>query len=159
MAIKRLQTEYKHYLSDVNSLYSIEIDDKNIYKWNVLIFGPLETIFEGGIFKCQFEFCKNYPNVPPIFKFNTIFPHPNIYTDGKVCISILHNGLDEFNYEKMNERWTPSQSVHTILMSIISLLSTPNFESAANIDAALLWQKSYEDYKKQIYKVVSETQK
>jgi len=159
MALKRLQKEYKQYLEDVNNLYSIEVDDRNFYKWNILIFGPLETIFEGGIFKCIIEFPKTYPNAPPVFKFKTIFPHPNIYPDGNICISILHPGQDEFNYERMSERWTPSHSVNSIIMSIISLLTTPNFESAANIDASLLWQKSYEEYKKQIYKIVAETQK
>jgi len=158
MALKRLQKEYKEYNEEVNNLYSIEIDKNNIFKWNILIFGPMDTIFEGGIFKCCMEFPKTYPNMPPTFKFITLFPHPNIYTNGDICISILHNGQDEFNYEKNFERWTPSHSVNSIIMSIISLLTAPNFESAANIDAALLWQKSYEEYKKKIYKIVAETQ-
>ena len=84
--------------------------------------------------------------------------HPNIYPNGKVCISILHEGKDEYNYESIGERWNPSHSVSSILMSIISMLGSPNFESPANIDASKLWKENYNEYKKNIYKIVASTQ-
>ena len=41
--------------------------------------------------------------------------HPNIYPDGKVCISILHPpGDDPTGYEKSSERWSPVQSVEKV---------------------------------------------
>ena len=153
MAIKRLFTEYQQYLKDPNPFYSIETQE-NIFIWNVLLFGASGTIFEGGIFKCQFKFNNEYPNKPPEFKFLSNFPHPNIYTDGKVCISILHEGKDQFNYEDISERWNPSHSVNSILMSILTILSTPNFESPANVDASIMWRNNWIEYKKIIYKVI-----
>ena len=83
--------EYQQYLKDPNPYYSIEPSEDDVFTWNVLLFGSSETIFEGGIFKCQFKFNKEYPNKPPEFKFLSNFFHPNIYQDGKVCLSILHN--------------------------------------------------------------------
>ena len=65
-----------------------------------------------------------------------------------MCISILHEGVDEFGYECLSERWNPSQSVNSILMSILSMLSAPNFESPANVDASKLWRDNYTEYKK-----------
>ena len=155
MSIKRLQTEYKQYLNDPNTYYSISHDDKNFLKWNILLFGPSETIFEGGIFKCQLEFTKDYPNKPPIFKFTDSLFHPNIYPDGKVCISILHEGEDIYGYEHISERWNPSHSVNSILMSLISILSEPNFESPANVDASKLWRDNFNSYKNIIYKLIA----
>ena len=154
MAIKRLNIEYKQYLKDPNNFYSINIDETNMLNWKILIFGPNETIYESGIFECEFNFPKEYPNKPPEFKFITKIPHPNIYHDGKVCISILHDGIDEYNYEDISERWNPSHSVDSIIMSIISILSNPNLESPANIDIAILYRNNYNEYKKIIYELI-----
>ena len=55
-----------------------------------------------------------------------------------MCISILHNpGEDENNYESADERWRPILGVEAIIMSVISMLASPNDESPANIDAAV----------------------
>jgi ubiquitin-conjugating enzyme E2 R len=53
-----------------------------------------------------------------------------------VCISILHPSTeDPQSGEHPSERWNPTQTVRTILMSIISLLNEPNCSSPANVDA------------------------
>jgi ubiquitin-conjugating enzyme E2 G1 len=155
MAIKRLQSEYKQYLQDINTQYSLKPNDKNFLKWEILLIGPSETIFEGGIFKCQLEFTKDYPNKPPQFKFIDKLPHPNIYKDGRVCMSILHEGEDIYGYEHISERWNPSHSVNSILMSLLSILTEPNFDSPANVDVSKLWQEDSNEYKKIIYKIIA----
>jgi ubiquitin-protein ligase len=154
MALKRLQNEYSEFIKEPNELFSISIDPKNFFIWNILIFGPEDTIFEGGVFNCKIEFTQNYPNKPPSFKFIDNIYHPNIYPDGKVCISILHEGVDVYGYEDISERWNPSHSVNSILMSIISILTEPNFESPANVDASKLWKENYNQYKKIIYNLI-----
>ena len=61
-----------------------------------------------------------------------------VHKDGEVCISILHEpGEDKYGYEKASERWLPIHTVETILMSVISMISDPNDESPANVDAAV----------------------
>jgi ubiquitin-conjugating enzyme E2 G1 len=55
-----------------------------------------------------------------------------------VCISILHEpGDDKYGYETAAERWLPVHTVETILLSVISMLADPNYESPANVDAAV----------------------
>ena len=153
MAIKRLVNEYKQYLAETTPYYSISQPD-NFLIWDILLFGPPDTIFEGGVFKCRLEFSKDYPNKPPLFKFIDDLYHPNIYPDGRVCMSILHEGVDEYGYEHISERWNPSHSVNSILMSLLSILTEPNFESPANIDASKLWRDNFNEYKKIIYKKI-----
>ncbi|KAJ0962362.1 hypothetical protein J5N97_030190 [Dioscorea zingiberensis] len=64
-----------------------------------------------------------------------------VYPDGRVCISILHAPGDDPNgYELASERWTPVHTVESIVLSIISMLSSPNDESPANIEAAVVLQ-------------------
>lgn len=100
--------------------------------------GPAAVISEGGFFKCHLNFPKEYPHRPPKMKFLTEIWHPNIDKVGNVCISILHEpGDDRFGYEKAAERWLPVHTVETILISVISMLADPNFESPANVDAAV----------------------
>ena len=153
MALKRLQNEYKQYIKDPNVHYSICPDDNNFLLWDIILFGPSDTIFEGGLFNCQLKFSKDYPNIPPEFKFTNNFFHPNIYPDGKVCMSILHEWIDIYGYEEISERWNPSHSVNSILMSLLSILTEPNFESPANVDASKLWKEDFNAYKKIIYKL------
>ncbi|KAH1114772.1 hypothetical protein J1N35_008150 [Gossypium stocksii] len=60
------------------------------------------------------------------------------YPDGRVCISILHPPGDDPNgYELASERWMPVHTVGSIVLSIISMLSSPNDESPANVEAAV----------------------
>lgn len=157
MALKRLMSEYKQQLADPNSNFSIEEpNSKNFFIWNGLLFGPNDTIFEGAVLRWELKFPINYPIKAPEFKFLTPISHPNVYSDGKMCISILHEGKDEFEYEHISERWNPSHSVNSIMMSILSVLADPNPDSAANIQAKLEFD-NMEEYKKKIYKMVAKS--
>ena len=153
MALKRIQSEYKQYLNDINHNYTITITS-NVYIWDVILFGPLNSIFECGIFNCKLIFTSEYPIKPPIFQFITKLPHPNIYENGTMCISILHEGIDITEYEDIQERWTPTHSINSILISIISILLEPNLDSPANISIGKLWKNNYNEYKKIIYKII-----
>ena len=158
MALKRLVNEYKDIVKDSNYLFSINMCDEDIFTWEFIIIGPQDTLYENGIFKGKIEFPKEYPHKPPKIYFNCNMYHPNIYNNGTVCISILHEGIDSTGYEQVSERWSPTQNVTTIMLSIISLLSAPNFESPANVDISILYKKNYEEYKKNIYKMVQDSQ-
>ena len=85
--------------------------------------------------------------------------HPNVYSDGRVCISILHSpGEDPTGYEQASERWSPVQTVETIMLSIISMLSSPNDESPANIDAAKQFRDDYPGFRKKVAQCVRKSQ-
>ena len=135
------------------------LDDNNIYKWEVMIVGPPETYYEGGLFKAHLEFPLDFPQRPPKMKFISEIWHPNIHTNGDVCISILHEpGDDQFGYEKANERWLPVHTVETILISVISMLSDPNDTSPANVDAAKQWREDIKAFKRKVAECVRKTQ-
>ncbi|CAE1155773.1 UBE2G2 [Acanthosepion pharaonis] len=118
------------------------VSEENFFEWEALIMGPEGTCFEGGVFPARLMFPPDYPLSPPKMKFNSEIFHPNIYVDGRVCISILHApGDDPMGYETSAERWSPVQSVEKILLSVVSMLAEPNDESAANVDAAKTWRE------------------
>lgn len=147
-SLKIIFENYKLFNKDPVDGVSIDFDDENPFEWNLIIVGPKDSPYEGGCFKAKMIFPKNFPHSPPDFIFISKIFHPNIYENGKVCISILHEGEDRFGYESADERWRPVHSVNSILLSIISLLHDPNDESPANIDSAKIWREDKNEFQK-----------
>jgi ubiquitin-conjugating enzyme E2 G1 len=159
---KRSQTyltrELRANASQPSEHYSIGLIDNNLYKWEVLLLGPKDTIFENAILKGFLTFPVTYPNDPPTFKFQTEMWHPNIDQSGNVCISILHKpGDDEYGYEDVSERWMPVRDAHSVLLSILLLLTNPNCESPANLEAAHEYMHNRETYNKKVYELTQRT--
>ena len=72
-----------------------------------------------------------------------------------MCISILHApGEDQYGYENASERWLPIHTVESILISVISMISSPNDESPANIDAAKQLRDDPEAFRKKVARIV-----
>ncbi|KIH56019.1 ubiquitin--protein ligase [Ancylostoma duodenale] len=119
-ALKRLMTEYKVNLalSITNNTKRLELtnrppegilaaplDEDNFFEWECLITGPEDTCFANGVFPARISFPQDYPLSPPKMRFTCDLFHPNIYQDGRVCISILHApGDDPTGYESSSER-------------------------------------------------------
>lgn len=103
-------------------------------------------------------FPDDYPYSPPEFRFVPPIYHPNVYKDGRLCISILHQSGDATSGEPDNETWSPVQTAETVLMSIISLLEDPNLDSPANVDAAVDLRKRKELYDERVKLEVERSQ-
>ncbi len=69
-------------------------DEENMLRGSALIIGPSDTIYADGFFLFKFKIPPNYPYSPPIVTFHTqgdnIRFNPNLYRNGKVCLSILN---------------------------------------------------------------------
>lgn len=146
--------EFKDLSKDPVDYISVGLLDDTLDKWQVLITGPPGTLLESGMFKALLKFPADYPMGPPEMTFQTEMFHPNIYADGKVCISILHPpGVDQTNeQESADERWRPILGASAVLVSVLSMLvdSHPNLESAANIDAAKMFRDDKKGYEKKV---------
>lgn len=132
--------------------FHIELDDdSNIFLWNIGVMVLNEdSIYHGGYFKAQMRFPDDFPFSPPSFRFTPAIYHPNVYRDGRLCISILHQSGDPMSDEPDSETWSPVQTVESVLISIVSLLEDPNISSPANVDAAVDYRKNPEQYKQRV---------
>ena len=92
----------------------------------------------GGIYQLRISFTDAYPSKPPKVKFLTEMFHPNIFSDGSLCLDILQ------------DKWKPIYTVGSILTSIQSLLTDPNNASPANPEAANLLATNPKEYKKRV---------
>ncbi|KAE8372861.1 ubiquitin-conjugating enzyme/RWD-like protein [Aspergillus bertholletiae] len=154
MAERILMNEYKTLAKE--PWVNIELENEDIFRWTVglIVLNP-DSLYYGGYFKASMKFPKNYPFSPPEFAFRRPLYHPNIYPDGKLCISILHApGEDEMSGELASERWSPAQRVESVLISILSLLDDAEVSSPANVDAGVTLRKDPEEYKSRVRKDV-----
>tara|TARA_B100000963_G_scaffold278699_1_gene247115 strand:+ start:9209 stop:9949 length:741 start_codon:yes stop_codon:yes gene_type:complete len=92
-------------------------DDSDMLKGYAVIFGPGDTIYRHGAYMFGFKFPTNYPVSPPKLTYltndgNTRF-HPNLYRNGKVCLSVLNTWR--------GEGWTSCQTIRSILLILVTL--------------------------------------
>ena len=141
------------------------IRDGHLLNTSIRWFLPSTTVFPRGI---SFTAAKDEVRDKHISpeQYGSIIPPPMhryltlrvVYPSGEVCISILHPPEDDkYGYESAAERWNPVQTPETILLSVISMLSSPNDESPANIEAARLWRDDPKEFKKRVRKCVRES--
>lgn len=139
--------------------FSAGPQEDNMFKWDIMIMGPPGCAYEGGMFKATMDFPSDYPNMPPTLKITSEFWHPNVHADGKVCISILHPpGDDPHQYETAAERWRPIHTIESVLISVISMISSPNPDSPANVDAAKMFRDDPDAYRKKCRRLVEKSQ-
>lgn len=100
-----------------NGIYYVH-DDVDMLKGYALIMGPSDTPYFGGAFFFEFYYPTDYPHSPPILKYWTngdgIRFNPNLYTGGKVCVSILNTWR--------GEQWTSCQTISTVLLTLCTIL-------------------------------------
>ena len=137
---KIIMKQFEKYNKDPLDNLTIEPPD-DIFNWKFILVGPKDTPWENEIFSGTIKFPMNYPFSPPNVKFTSKIFHPNIYNDGKICISILHEGKDQYGYEDSSERWSPVQTIQTIFLSILTLFHDPNCDSPANVDASVMYRR------------------
>ncbi|KAL9592346.1 MAG: hypothetical protein Q9179_006813 [Wetmoreana sp. 5 TL-2023] len=150
MAERILMNEFKALSQE--KWVNVELKDDDIFNWTIalIVINP-DSLYYGGYFIASMKFPQNYPYSPPEFQFTRPLYHPNIYPDGKLCISILHApGDDEMSGELAAERWSPAQRVESVLLSIISLLDDGETSSPANVDAGVLLRKDPKAYRERV---------
>ena len=59
--------------------------------WQATIMGPPDSPYQGGVFFLTIHFPTDYPFKPPKVAFTTKIYHPNINTNGSICLDILRS--------------------------------------------------------------------
>ena len=102
----------------VNENIHISPDEDDITLVRAAIIGPDDTPYENGIYFYEIRFPENYPYSPPKVQFMTndgdTRMHPNFYSCGKVCVSIIGTWS--------GPGWTSCQSLSSVLLTFRSLM-------------------------------------
>ena len=115
---RRILNDLKQFESKQgeNRVYYIPVSDDTISEVYVMIIGPEDTPYELGFYFFLATYPENYPFAPIKVKYLTtesnVRMNPNLYGNGKVCLSILGtwNGPG----------WTSLMNIFTVFNSIVA---------------------------------------
>lgn len=133
--LARLKKELHQLATDPGPGISAWPIDNNIKNIEAQILGPDESPFAGGIFNLSIQIPDRYPFEPPRVRFITPIYHPNIDSDGRICLDTL----------KMQPQgsWSPSVNINTLLLTIRMLMENPNADDGLVLEIT-------EEYKRDI---------
>merc|ERR1711871_118641 len=114
MASKRIQKELQDLQKDPPTSCSAGPAGEDLFHWQATIMGPQDSPYQGGVFFIAIHFPPDYPFKPPKVNFQTKVYHPNVNSQGSICLDIL------------KEQWSPALTISKVLLSICSLLTDPN---------------------------------
>uniref|UniRef100_G1TNF3 UBC core domain-containing protein n=1 Tax=Oryctolagus cuniculus TaxID=9986 RepID=G1TNF3_RABIT len=91
MALKRIQKELSDLQRDPPAHCSAGPVGDDLFHWQATIMGPPDSAYQGGVFFLTVHFPTDYPFKPPKIAFTTKIYHPNINSNGSICLDILRS--------------------------------------------------------------------
>ncbi|KAI3708401.1 hypothetical protein L2E82_37570 [Cichorium intybus] len=113
---KKIQREWKILEKNLPDTIFVRVYESRMDLLRAVIIGAEGTPYHDGLFFFDVCFPYNYPAVPPKVYYHSggLRINPNLYEDGKVCLSLLNTWIGE-----TNENWTPG--VSTMLQVLVSI--------------------------------------
>uniref|UniRef100_A0A673C980 Ubiquitin-conjugating enzyme E2 D2-like n=1 Tax=Sphaeramia orbicularis TaxID=375764 RepID=A0A673C980_9TELE len=108
----------------------------DMFHWQATIMGPTDSPYQGGVFFLTIHFPTDYPFKPPKVAFTTRIYHPNINSNGSICLDILRS------------QWSPALTISKVLLSICSLLCDPNPDDPLVPEIARIYKTDNQKYNK-----------
>lgn len=134
MASKRIQKELADLQKDPPTSCSAGPAGDNLFEWTATILGPPDSPYQGGVFFATIHFPPDYPFKPPKVAFTTKVYHPNVNSNGAICLDIL------------KDQWSPALTISKVLLSISSLLTDPNPDDPLVPEIAHLFKSNKDQY-------------
>ncbi|KAM0010205.1 putative ubiquitin-conjugating enzyme E2, ubiquitin-conjugating enzyme/RWD [Helianthus debilis subsp. tardiflorus] len=132
--IKQLVRELKNLDETPPLGIKVGVNDDDFSTIYADIEGPAGTPYENGVFRMKLLLSRDFPHSPPKGYFLTKIFHPNIATNGEICVNTLKRD------------WNPSLGLRHVLNVVRCLLIEPFPESALNEQAGKLLLENYDEY-------------
>ncbi|KAJ7976504.1 Ubiquitin-conjugating enzyme, E2 [Quillaja saponaria] len=132
--IKQLAKELKSLDESPPEGIKVGVNDDDFTTIYADIEGPAGTPYENGVFRMKLLLSHDFPHTPPKGYFLTKIFHPNIATNGEICVNTL------------KKDWNPSLGLRHVLIVVRCLLIEPFPESALNEQAGKMLLENYEEY-------------
>ncbi len=137
MALKRITKELNDIQKDPPTNCSAgPVSQEDMFSWSATIMGPSDSPYQGGVFFLSIKFPSDYPFKPPKITFQTRIYHPNINSNGSICLDIL------------KDQWSPALTISKVLLSISSLLTDANPDDPFVPEIANLYKSDKKAYEK-----------
>ncbi|MCL7021674.1 hypothetical protein MKW94_005465 [Papaver nudicaule] len=115
-ATKQIMKEWRILEKNLPDSIFVRVYEGRVDLLRAVIIGPTGTPYHDGLFFFDIQVPSNYPASPPKVHYRSFgyTLNPNLYSSGKVCLSLLNTWSGH-----ENQKWNPSQS--TILQVLVSI--------------------------------------
>ncbi|XP_075147888.1 (E3-independent) E2 ubiquitin-conjugating enzyme UBE2O [Haematobia irritans] len=120
---KAVQREHRMLKNSLPPGVWVRIFEDRMDLLSVMIEGPKKTPYEDGMFFFDIQLGRDYPKDPPLCHYISYCSdrlNPNLYEDGKVCVSLLGTWTG-----KESEMWGPKSTLLQVIVSIQGLILVP----------------------------------
>lgn len=114
--VKKVQQEWNILEKNLPDYIYVRVFEDRMDLIRAVIIGASGTPYQDGLFFFDFHLPPEFPQAPPSAYYHSggLRVNPNLYVDGKVCLSLLNTWTG-----RGNEVWDPSSS--SILQVLVSL--------------------------------------
>lgn len=116
--LRRIMKELEKAALDAGEGIHIFPASDDVRFWRVLLEGPADSPFNGGVFQLSVQIPESYPFNPPKIMFITPVYHCNVSDSGQICLDVL------------GDSWNPALTVPKAIEEIRIMLSNPNTNDA-----------------------------
>lgn len=132
--IKRIYKEIKGLEKDPE--IQIIYNDEDITNLKIIFHCSKDSVYTHKFIALEIKINDDYPFKSPKVKFlhyNNIRIHPNLYNDGKICLSILGTWA--------GPSWESSMNIESIIRSIMSLLDNDPYKHEPGVKGDIIYAK------------------
>lgn len=121
VCMRRLQRELRDIqINGISPTVHLAPRGDDLTKLDAIVMGLPDTPYDGAVMHFKVKIPPEYPMKPPELKYmstegGSLRIHPQLYAEGKVCLSILGTWH--------GPRWTASWSLRALLLSVQALLN------------------------------------
>ncbi|KHJ34968.1 putative ubiquitin conjugating enzyme [Erysiphe necator] len=134
--LRRIAKELIDIQEDAESnIHAQPVDGADYTHLEASFTGPPDTPYEGGTYIVDIKIPNEYPFRPPHMRFITKIWHPNISSQtGAICLDTLGSA------------WSPVLTIKSALLSLQSLLSTPEPKDPQDAEVAKMLMNHPEQF-------------
>ncbi|CED84954.1 ubiquitin-conjugating enzyme e2-24 kda [Phaffia rhodozyma] len=133
--LRRITKEISELQKDKTLQITVTMIDESPFHLLGTFIGPPDTPYEGGQYEVDIIIPDQYPFLPVKMKFITRLYHPNVSSQsGAICLDIL------------KDQWTPVLTLKSTLISLQSLLCSPEPNDPQDAEVAKHYLTSRESF-------------
>ncbi|ODV95535.1 hypothetical protein PACTADRAFT_68915 [Pachysolen tannophilus NRRL Y-2460] len=146
--VRRIHKELEDVKKDKEAGIILELVSENdLSHLKGKFIGPRDTPYEGGLFIVDIQIPPEYPFKPPLMKFDTKIYHPNISSvTGAICLDILKSDSGNSSSGGGHGAWTPILTLKSSLISLQSLLQSPEPNDPQDAQVASVFLKDRNEF-------------
>ena len=125
----------------------------DLFKWDIKVPAKAKSIWYPALLSGTMSFTADYPQKPPKVHFAMIdgkpIFHPNVYTDGGVCLSIINPEGSSHGYGK-GGTWEATMNIKIVVLALQNFLDEATGLAAGRSEEHRLWKDNPKEFERRV---------